>query len=73
MNRANHPKIVKGIKQFDSMKVQVQLPETHLSALLLFVASRAYTPVGMTSEFNPGNNYAVRYEAEYDQLKTLLA
>ena len=70
MYRASHPKIVKGITLFDPSRVQVNLPETHLNALLLFVASRAHNPVGMTGEFNSGNNYAVKYEAECDQLNT---
>ena len=68
--RANHTKIIKGITLFDPSRVQVDLPETHLNALLLFVASRAYTPIRMTGEFNAGNNYAVNYEAGCDQLNT---
>jgi hypothetical protein len=69
--RANHPKIIKGITLFDPTRVQVQLPESHLNALLLFVASRVHTPGGMTGEFNAGNNYAVKYEAECEQLNTV--
>ena len=68
--RANHPKIVKGLTLFDPTKVQIQLPESHLNALLLFVASRAHTPGGMTGEFNAGNNYAMKYEGECAQLET---
>lgn len=62
--RASHPKIVKGLGLFDPTRIQVQLPESHLNALLLFVASRANTPTGIVGEFNPGNNYAMKYEAE---------
>ena len=62
--RANHPKIIKGMGIFDPTRIQVQLPESHLNALLLFVASRANTPTGVVGEFNPGNNYAMKYEAE---------
>ena len=66
--RANRPKIVKGITLYDPGRVQVRLPETHLNALLLFIAPRAYTLIGMTGEFNAGNNYAVKYVAECNQL-----
>lgn len=68
--RANHPKIAKSLTLFEPTRIQLQLPESHLNALLLFVASRAHTPGGMTGEFNAGNNYAVKYEAECDQLNT---
>lgn len=68
--RASHPKITKGLTLFDPTRIQVQLPESHFNALLLFVASRAHTPGGMQGEFNAGNNYAAKYEAECDQLNT---
>lgn len=66
--RAGHPKIVVGLGLFDPERVEVQLPDTYLQALLLFVASRAHNPVGMTGEFNAGNNYAMKYEAECQSL-----
>jgi hypothetical protein len=66
--RANHPKIVIGQGLFNPARVQVQLPDSYLNALLLFVASRVHTPGGMTGEFNPGNNYAMKYEAECQAL-----
>lgn len=69
--RANHPKIVQGIGLFDPTRIQVQLPESHLQALLLFIASRVNTPTGMTGEYNPGNNYAMKYEAECAKLVEL--
>lgn len=66
--RANHPKIVKGLTLFDPERIQVQLPDTHLNALLLFVASRVHTPGGMVGEFNAGNNYFAKYMAEITAL-----
>lgn len=65
--RAKHPKVVipDGATP-DS--VEIELPETHLNALLLFVASRAYTPTGVTNEFNAGNNYASKFEIECTSL-----
>lgn len=67
--RANHPKILIGNGYFDPTKVLVQLPDSHLEALLLFVASRAHNPIGVTNEFNAGNNYNAKYEAECKKLE----
>lgn len=60
--RAAHPKITIGLGYFDPERVEVELPESHLEALLYFVASRIHNPVGMTNEFHTGNNYAAKYE-----------
>lgn len=49
--------------------VWVDLPRSHLWALLLFVASRVHTPVGMTNEFHAGNSYYAKYEAECQNLE----
>ena len=32
-------------------------------------ASRTYNPIGMTGEFNAGNNYNAKYEAECQGLE----
>lgn len=48
---------------------KVELPSSHLQALLYFVASRTYNPIGMTGEFNAGNNYNAKYEAECQGLE----
>lgn len=72
--RQNHPQIVVPSGYFDPTKVEVDLPYTHLEALLYFVASRAHNPVGMVNEFHKGNSYAAKYEAvcaelEYNNIK----
>lgn len=67
--RANHPKIVQGLGYFDPNRVEVQLPDTHLEALLYYVAGRVQNPVGMTNEFNASNNYMARFEAACQELE----
>jgi hypothetical protein len=66
--RANHPQLVY-TEPFDPDAVELELPYSHLEALLYFVASRAHTPIGMVNEFNAGNNWAAKYEAECLRLK----
>lgn len=68
--RANHPPIVQGIGLFEPDRVEVELPYSHLEPLLLFVASRVYTPTSMTNETNMGNTYYSKYEASCQQLET---
>jgi len=48
--------------------VEVDLPETHLEPLLLYIASRVLNPIGMSETFHAGNNYAAKYEASCQQL-----
>jgi hypothetical protein len=67
--RASHKKIVMGLGYFDPTREELELPESHLMALLLFVASRVNNPIGMTNEFHAGNSYAAKYEAECAQLE----
>lgn len=59
--RANHPILVYKTG-FTPARVNIELPYTHLNALLLFVASRVNNPIGMTNEFHAGNSYAAKYE-----------
>ena len=66
--RASPLKVGNAEGDFDPEEVEVELPETHLNALLLFVASRIHTPVGIGGEDNTGNLYWQKYEAECDQL-----
>ena len=68
--RANHPKIKFREGYFEPARIEVQLPESHLMALLYFVASRVNNPIGMTNEFNAGNNYAVKFEQECQRLES---
>ena len=69
--RAGHTNIVIGNGFFDPARVDVDLPDSHLEALLYYVASRVHNPIGMTNEFNAGNNYAAKYEQSCQQLEIL--
>lgn len=56
-------------ESFDPLCVEVGLPDTHLMALLYFVASRAHNPIGFTqATMHEGNNYHDKYEAECQTL-----
>ena len=67
--RANHPKISIGTGFFNPARVEIELPDTHLQALLYYVASRVNNPVGMVNEFNAGNNYYTKYLAACEELE----
>lgn len=67
--QASHPVIKVGIGYFDPERTNVELPPSHLQALLYFVASRINNPIGMTQEFNAGNNWNARYEQECAKLE----
>lgn len=67
--RANHPALFWNEYNFDPELIELELPESHLEALLLYVASRATTPTGMVNEFSAGNNYASKYELACQQLE----
>ena len=67
--RANHPKIEIPIGYFNPDRIEVELPDSHLEPLLLFIASRLHNPIGMVNEFNAGNNYAAKYEAACQALE----
>lgn len=67
--RASHPQIVQGY-YIDPELVDVELPYSHLQALLYFVASRVNNPIGMSNEFHAGNSYAAKYEMECQRLDT---
>lgn len=51
--------------------VDVPLPTMYLEALLYFVASRVYNPIGFNQDFHQGNNFAAKYEAECQRLMQL--
>lgn len=65
---AAHPKLLPQA-HLNPAQISLELPETHLQALCLFVASRVLTPTGSTGEFHDGNNYATKYEAECQRLE----
>lgn len=68
--RANHPKLTDTNGIIEPDKVELELPYTHLEALLYFVASRMHNPIGMVNEFNAGNNWAAKYEIECKRLES---
>lgn len=67
--RACHPIIDTMAATFDPETYEVELPYSHLMALLYFVASRLHNPIGMINEFHSGNSYAAKYEAECQRLE----
>ena len=67
--RANHPRIVIPTAGLLPAKVNIELPDSHLMALLLYVASRVHNPIGMSNEFHAGNSYYAKYEAECARLE----
>lgn len=69
--RANHPEIDSTLVLTNPELVEIELPTTYLQALLYFVAARVHTPVGLTREFHPGNDYLSKYEAEVARLLQL--
>lgn len=67
--RASHPKLVAVNGTINPDALEVELPYSHLEALLYFVASRVHNPIGMTNEFHSGNSWAAKYEAECMRLQ----
>lgn len=68
--RAAHPKV--GLPEdVDPEDYELELPYSHLEALLLFIASRVHNPIGMANEFHAGNSYAQKYEMECQRLEML--
>lgn len=76
--RANHPKLGKWsgdawmdacCDECEADEVEVDLPEAYLTALLYWVASRFYNPVGMTNEFHMGNSFYAKYEGECQRIE----
>lgn len=69
--RANHPLLVIEENDFFPEEIELELPDSHLEALLYFIASRVNNPIGMGQEFNAGNNWNARYEQECMRLESL--
>lgn len=69
IGRGNHPKLSASAVAANPASVELLLPDTHLTALLYFVAGRVHTPTGMDGNFNPGNNYFAKYEDECRRLE----
>lgn len=68
--RAGHPVVSVDDAGFDIETATIELPYSHLEALLYFIASRLHNPIGMVNEFNAGNNWAAKYEMECERLKS---
>jgi len=68
--RENHYKIGGVEGDFDPEEDEVYLPDAYLEALLFYVASRVHNPIGMTNEFNAGNNFAAKYERACQMLES---
>lgn len=66
---ANHKQFVPDVGYFDPQLTEIELPDSHVQALLYYIASRVNNPIGMAAEFNAGNNWAARYEAECNLLE----
>ncbi|WP_225784523.1 hypothetical protein [Xenophilus sp. Marseille-Q4582] len=67
--RARHPRLEIPLGYFNPAREEVDLPESHLAALLYFIASRVHNPIGMVEEFHAGNSYAAKYEQECARLE----
>lgn len=67
--RANHPKISAAQLDIGPEMIDVELPFSHLQALLYNVASRIHNPIGMVNEFHSGNSYAAKYERACQELE----
>lgn len=67
--QANHPNILPRIGPINPDKTEIELPASHLQALLYFVASRQTNPTGMINEFHTGNSWFQKYELECRQLE----
>lgn len=67
--RANHPRIVIRFGILNPATKVIELPHSHLTALLYYVASRVNNPIGMTNEFHAGNSWYAKYEAECQRLE----
>jgi hypothetical protein len=69
--RANHPILVAEDGDIDPEEVNIELPYSHLEPLLLFVASRVHTPIGMQGEGAGANIYMQKYEMACQQIEQL--
>lgn len=66
--RQNHVKLSPGAGEFDANRVEIDLPDAYLQALLYYVASRVHTPIAAGAQVNPGNEWYAKYEQECQRL-----
>ena len=71
--RANHPKLLERDPILDPEQIELEIPYTHVEALLYFIAARMHAPTG-SGQFEGliGNNYTAKYEAAVQQLSTIV-
>ena len=69
--RAGHGAAICCPSYYDPNMVDVPLPDMYLEALLYFVASRVYNPIGFNQDFHHGNNFAAKFEAECQRLELM--
>lgn len=69
--RAGHGAAICCPAYYDPEMIDVPLPEMYLEALLYFVASRVYNPIGFNADFHHGTNYAAKYEQECQRLELM--
>jgi hypothetical protein len=67
--RANHKKISSKYGFLNPTTMQLDLPQSHLMALLYYIASRAHNPIGMGQEFNAGNTWYMKFLSECEDLE----
>lgn len=67
--RANHEHLDDMAAMYPPEMVDVNIPQSHLWPLLLFVASRVMNPIGINNEFHEGNNYAAKFEEACQRLE----
>lgn len=68
--RQLHPKV--GLDEFGELDLEtaeVDIPYSHLEALLYFIAARVHHPVGMVGDFQMGASYAAKYEQACQRLE----
>lgn len=67
--RANHPKVALRFGYMNITTKTIELPSSHLSALLYFVASRVHTPMSLDAASNAAMNWYGKYEAACVELE----
>ncbi len=60
--RASHPFIEVKDSYFDLDEEEVSIPNSHLEALIYYVASRMLNPYNQPNTMHEGNNYAAKFE-----------
>ena len=60
--RASHPFIEAKDSYFDLDEEEVSIPNSHLEALIYYVASRMLNPYNQPNTMHEGNNYAAKFE-----------